>query len=70
MGFGLEYLLLNHIIAEQRNVEWRGRFIPTDRNAPAAGMYGSAGFTQTSGDRELWTLTPDAAGPERPAWFD
>jgi FkbH-like protein len=69
MGFGLEYLLLNQLTAEQPDVEWRGRFVPTDRNAPAAGTYSSAGFTRTSDGGELWTLAPDAARPERPAWF-
>jgi FkbH-like protein len=69
MGFGLEYLLLNALTVEHPDIEWRGRFIATDRNAPAAGMYSSAGFTQASGDGELWTLAPDAARPQRPAWF-
>jgi FkbH-like protein len=70
MGFGLEYLVLNHLTAEGPDVEWRGRFVPTDRNAPAAGMYTSAGFTQADAAGELWTLAAGAARPERPAWFD
>jgi FkbH-like protein len=69
MGFGLEYLLLNHLTSQRPDIEWRGRFIPTDRNAPAAGMYRTAGFTPASGGGELWTLAPDAPRPERPAWF-
>lgn len=70
MGFGLEYVLLNKLTTEQCDVEWRGRFVPTERNAPAAGMYGSAGFTRTLESGELWTLPQDAPRPERPAWFD
>jgi FkbH-like protein len=70
MGFGLEYLVLNQVTAGSPDVEWRGRFVPTDRNAPAAGMYSSAGFTQAGGAGELWSLASDAARPERPAWFD
>jgi FkbH-like protein len=67
MGLGLEYLLLGELTSEQPDVVWRGRFVPTDRNAPAAGLYAGAGFTQ---DGEMWTLAPDAARPERPSWFD
>ena len=70
MGFGLEYLLLNHLTSAQPDLEWRGCFVPTDRNAPAAGMYDSAGFRQDDGSGQLWTLASDAARPERPAWFD
>ena len=70
MGFGLEYLLLNQLTTEQPDVDWQGRFVPTDRNAPAAGMFSSAGFTQPDGGRELWTLSAEAPRPERPAWFD
>jgi FkbH-like protein len=70
MGFGLEYLLLNHLTTQQPDSEWRGCFVPTDRNAPAAGMYDSAGFRQDDGSVQLWTLASDAARPQRPAWFD
>jgi FkbH-like protein len=70
MGFGLEYLLLNHLTTQQPDSEWRGCFVPTDRNAPAAGMYDSAGFRQDDGSVRLWTLASDAARPQRPAWFD
>ena len=69
MGFGLEYLLLNQLTAEQPRIEWRGSFIPTDRNAPAAGMYATAGFSEDGVGDGVWTLSPDAAPPERPAWF-
>ena len=66
----LEYLLLNHLTSAQPDLEWRGCSVPTDRNAPAAGMYDSAGFRQDDGSGQLWTLASDAARPERPAWFD
>ena len=69
MGFGLEYLLLNELTSSKTELAWRGRFIPTDRNGPASGMFATAGFGQAADDEELWTLTTDAARPERPEWF-
>jgi FkbH-like protein len=69
MGFGLEYLLLNELTSGKPELEWRGRFIPTDRNGPASGLFATAGFGQAADDDELWTLATDAARPERPKWF-
>lgn len=69
MGFGLEYVLLNELTSGRPELEWRGRFIPTDRNGPAGGLFSTAGFGRSTGDAELWTLARDAARTERPKWF-
>ncbi len=69
MGFGLEYLLLNQLTSSRPELEWRGRFIPTDRNGPASGLFATAGFSRSADEEELWTLARDAARPERPEWF-
>jgi predicted enzyme involved in methoxymalonyl-ACP biosynthesis len=69
MGFGLEYLLLNELTSGKPELEWQGSFIATDRNGPASGLFATAGFSPASDDDEQWTLTTDAARPERPKWF-
>lgn len=69
MGFGLEYLLLNELTTTRPDLEWRGQFIPTDRNGPASGLFSTAGFTRSTDEGELWTLTRDATRTERPKWF-
>jgi FkbH-like protein len=68
MGFGLEYLLLSELTSARPELVWTGRFIQTDRNGPAAELFGGAGFTRGS-DGELWTLAPEAERPQRPHWF-
>jgi hypothetical protein len=70
MGFGLEYLILGELTAAEPDLEWCGRFVPTDRTAPAAGVYTDAGFTRADGTQELWSLAPGDARPERTAWLD
>jgi FkbH-like protein len=70
MGFGLEYVILSELTAADPDLDWRGRFVPTDRNAPAAGMYSDAGFTQVDDAEALWSLAPGDARTARPAWFD
>lgn len=68
MGFGLEYLLLAELTSARPELTWTGRFIPTDRNGPAAELYPGAGFARGS-NSELWTLAPDAERPQRPSWL-
>jgi FkbH-like protein len=68
MGFGLEYLLLNDLTSARPELVWTGRFIPSDRNGPAAELFPGAGFTQGS-EAQVWTLAPDAERPRRPSWF-
>lgn len=69
MGFGLEYLLLNELTSSRPELEWRGRFSPTDRNGPASGLFTTAGFSAAADDEEQWTLVAGAPRPERPKWF-
>jgi FkbH-like protein len=66
MGFGLERFALAEVTSRLDAPRYTARFIPTDRNGPAAGLYPSNGFTET--EPGLWVL---ASGhrPERPAWF-
>ncbi|HEY3827688.1 MAG TPA: hypothetical protein VGL57_00700 [Solirubrobacteraceae bacterium] len=66
MGFGLEQLALAEITARLNAPRYTARFIPTDRNGPAAGLYPANGFTET--EPGLWTLQASDR-PERPAWF-
>ncbi|MBK6777956.1 MAG: hypothetical protein IPG75_00010 [Gemmatimonadetes bacterium] len=68
MGFELERLMLALVReAEGSGRELVGRFVPTDRNGPASGLYPGQGF-EPAGPTE-WLLSAGAAGPERPAWF-
>ena len=43
MGFGLEQLVLHELTAARPEATWVGRFIPTERNGPAASLYAGAG---------------------------
>jgi FkbH-like protein len=66
MGFGLEQLALAEVIRRLDAARVSAQFIPSDRNGPAAGFYGSCGFTEM--EPGLWTLAPGQS-VERPAWF-
>jgi FkbH-like protein len=66
MGFGLEQLALAEITRRLDAPRYIARFIPTDRNGPAAGLYPAHGFQET--EPGLWTLLASDR-PERPAWF-
>jgi FkbH-like protein len=66
MGFGLEYALLRRVIDHEPAASYRGLFVPSPRNSPAAGLFEGAGFTQTDGE---WVLPTDATLPVVPAWF-
>jgi FkbH-like protein len=68
MGFGFERAMLARVIAaEDRRalaaVRVEGRFVPTDRNGPAAGFYAECGFDTD------YVLAAEAARPESPPWF-
>jgi FkbH-like protein len=67
MGFGLEQLMLCLVMHSEAAVRYVGRFIPTDRNSPAATLYAEAGFRQTS--ETQWTIDAGADLPEGPSWF-
>lgn len=69
MGFELERLMLAEVRrAEGTGRTMVGRFIPTDRNGPASGLYPGQGFVAVN-DTE-WELATGALGPELPSWFD
>ena len=68
MGFGLEYVMLREALEAER--PWAraiGRYVPTARNNPCAGLFSSAGFAEGDG---VWTLDGHAAGVQAPAWID
>lgn len=67
MGLGLEQLMLRLVMSSEAAVRYVGRFIPTDRNSPAATLYTEAGFRQTS--EAEWTMDAVADLPEGPSWF-
>ncbi len=66
MGFGLEQLVLAEVTRWLDAPRYTARFIPTDRNGPAAGLYPANGFTET--EPGLWALALSER-PERPPWF-
>ena len=68
MGFELERLVLRLILdAEADANTFVGKFIPTDRNTPAAELFATNGFSQASADE--WLLYGDNPRPELPPWF-
>ncbi len=67
MGFGLEQYVLADVLAATAGQTIDAPFIPTDRNGPAASLYPSCGFTETSPGH--WRLGPDGPRPVAPGWF-
>ena len=47
-----------------------GRFLPTPKNAPAAGFYRSHGFQPAEGSESLWTLALAEASIPCPPWIE
>jgi FkbH-like protein len=66
MGFGLEQLALAEVTRRLDAPRYTARFVPTDRNGPAASLYPANGFVEA--EPGLWTLEQSHL-PERPAWF-
>lgn len=59
LGRRVEHTLLQAIAARARRhgaTTLLGEFIPTKRNAPAAGFFADAGFTPVEGRANWWTL--------------
>lgn len=48
MGFGMEQLILAHILALNPDLPTIGRFVPSSRNEPASALFKSCGFQETS----------------------
>jgi FkbH-like protein len=68
MGFGLEGVMLRAAMdAEPGLATFLGRFVPTDRNTPAAGLFRDYGFRQA--EQGLWMLGPDTERPSIPGWI-
>lgn len=68
MGFGLEDAMLSYVldeIAPRSSVI--ARFVPTDRNGPAAGLYESRGFRRVADG--VWMLDATAVRPRVPSWI-
>lgn len=67
MGFGLERLLMHVVVARQPNdATVSGKFIPTDRNSPASGLFRDAGFRELDAGR--WELAQGTV-PAAPDWI-
>jgi predicted enzyme involved in methoxymalonyl-ACP biosynthesis len=45
----------------------RGRFLPTEKNAPAASFFARCGFTEA--EPGVWHLPVDAAVDEKAPWI-
>ena len=69
MGFALEQLVLRKVMDAEGGdaVRFVGRFVPTDRNAPASGLFSASGFVQ-AGDHE-WVAESGSRLPDAPEWF-
>jgi FkbH-like protein len=69
MGFGLEQLTVRLALDALPEVDrFTARFVPTDRNTPAAALWKESGFSETSPG--LWTLSDTGQRPALPAWFE
>jgi FkbH-like protein len=69
MGFELERLVIRLVMdAEADAQSFVGRFVPTDRNTPAAELYATNGFRAATANE--WLLGGSDPRPERPAWFE
>ncbi|MDG2050546.1 MAG: HAD-IIIC family phosphatase [Myxococcota bacterium] len=70
MGYGVEQVALSRVMeAEGAGKEFVGVFRPSDRNDPASGLYGEAGFTQDGTETELWKLSAAKSPGVVPAWI-
>lgn len=68
MGFGLEQLMLSRILTQgDRQTAFIGKYIQTDRNTPAMGLYQENGFQRK--DDTTWRLEPSDPRPKPPDWF-
>jgi FkbH-like protein len=68
MGFQLEHATIRLLLdAEPGATRWRGIFVPTDRNTPAAGLFAECGFV-AKGDHD-WVLEDPSRAPVLPSWF-
>jgi FkbH-like protein len=66
MGFGMEQALLAHIVRLHSGRQLIGRFVPSGRNEPSAGVFANAGFVLV--DEGRWLL-PAGARLDTPEWI-
>ena len=68
MSFQLEQAVVRLVLdTEPTVIRWTGRFVPTDRNAPASSLFADCGFI-AKGDHD-WVLERGPGDPVVPAWF-
>jgi FkbH-like protein len=70
MGFQLERLVLRLLLeaeATGKPKRWIGRFVATDRNTPAMGLFREAGFRELEANE--WVLEEGMPWPSAPPWF-
>jgi FkbH-like protein len=67
IGFCLEQLLVRRTLEAEPARAYRGLITPTERNAPAAGLFRHMGFTETSPG--VWVLESGAQVLDVPEWF-
>ena len=68
MGFGLEHVLLRAVMdAEGKTRTFIGRYLQTDRNTPAMGLYKENGFRQES--TSSWRFESGMPHPITPDWI-
>lgn len=74
IGRGIELALLEHIAnaaSSDGAAVLEGLYIPTAKNAPAAGIYAAAGFdlVEKSASAERWRVNLAVAAPSAPVWI-
>jgi FkbH-like protein len=70
MGFELERAMMRLVIDAEANSGAKtffGKFVPTSRNAPSAGLFSSTGFRAVSEGE--WVLDDNETRPTIPEWF-
>ena len=67
MGFGMEQLLLSHIVDSNVDLPLKGIFVPTPRNEPASTLYRNAGFIERD-NGAVWEL-PTGLKLRTPPWI-
>jgi FkbH-like protein len=64
MGYGLEQWMLARVMQKEKAKVFRGRFLPTDRNSPAAGLYSSCGFVEDESGVWCRAAEPPLVAPD------
>ena len=67
MGFGFEHALLAAAVEAAGSTTITARFVPSDRNEPASGLFAAAGFAQVAAGE--WRL-PAGSSLRGPEWIE